>query len=169
MFARWRSTLRIFDASSLIYAWDNYPPEHFPPLWRWIAQQIGEGDFAVPQVAYEEIAAKTPECRDWLRDVGVRRLPPTAEILQRALDIKRLLAIVDDAYNPKGVGENDILIIATAAVEGAELVSNEARQTRDPDVPAKRKIPSVCAMPEVRVRCVNFIELIRASGEVFGR
>ncbi len=155
--------MRVFDASSLIHAWDNYPLEQFPPLWRWLAEQIEAEDIAVPQVAYEEVAAKTPECGDWLRDAGVRRLPVTAEILQRALQIKGFLAIVDDAYHPKGVGENDILIVATAAVENAELVSNEARQTKVPDIPAKRK--NAVSLCDARRRC-SLRELHRVNSRI---
>jgi predicted nucleic acid-binding protein len=160
--------LQTFDASSLIHAWDNYPPEQFPPMWRWVADQITAGEFTVPHVAYEEVAAKTPECAAWLKNVRIQRLPITAVIIQQALKIKNALGIQEDSYHPKGVGENDILIIATAAISDAELISNEARQTRIPDIAAKRKIPSVCAMAEVQVRCLSFIEMVRASGEVFG-
>jgi hypothetical protein len=82
--------------------------------------------------------------------------------------IKDLLGIVDDNYHAKGVGENDILIIATARAHGAELVSDEERQPNLPRIPAKRKIPLVCSMNEVGVACISFIEYIKRSGEIFG-
>ena len=159
--------METFDASSLIYAWDNYPREQFPPLWRWMENQIAAEEFTVPSVAFEEVEGKSPECGKWLRNAEITRLPMTAEILEEALRIKGLLGIVDDAYKA-GVGENDLLIIATASVEKVELVSNEARQTPPSATPTKRKIPAVCAMSEVGVRCINFIDLIKSSGEVFG-
>jgi len=37
-----------------------------------------------------------------------------------------------------------------------------------PDIPKKRKIPAVCTMPEVAVPCINFIEYIKRTDEVFG-
>ena len=81
--------------------------------------------------------------------------------------IKGLLDIAGDAYHSKGVDENDILIIAAARVHRGELVSNEARQQL-PDIAKKRKIPAVCDMPEVAVPCINFIEYIKRTDEVFG-
>jgi hypothetical protein len=67
----------------------------------------------------------------------------------------------------KGVGENDIFIIATARLHGAGLVSDEERQPTLPTEPSKKKIPAVCGMREVNVPCINFIEFIKRSDAVF--
>ncbi len=88
-------------------------------------------------------------------------------ILQDAMRIKGLLGIVGDSYHSKGVGENDILIIAIARAHKAELVSDEERQTIQPKEPSKRKIPAVCAMNTVAVPCINFIDYIKRSDEIF--
>lgn len=50
----------LFDASSIIHAWGNYPLELFPPLWDWLSQEIVDGNLAIPGVALEEVAKKTP-------------------------------------------------------------------------------------------------------------
>lgn len=81
--------------------------------------------------------------------------------------IKHLLGIEEDQHHPKGVGENDIFIIATASVHGLTLVSDEGRQFKKPDILAKRKIPAVCELSGVGVSCINFLQLIRTSGTVF--
>jgi hypothetical protein len=158
--------MQIFDASSMIYAWDNYPVRQFPPLWKWMAIQIEEKELVMPSVAFEEVSNKTPDCGEWLKHNDLKQLQISNAILQDALHIKGLLGIVDDQYHPKGVGENDILIIATARVHRAELVSNESRQQL-PNILAKRKIPAVCAMPQVSVPCINFIEFIKSSDVIF--
>ena len=46
--------MRVFDASSMIYAWDNYPIQQFPPLWRWMAEQIERGFLVMPSIAFDE-------------------------------------------------------------------------------------------------------------------
>lgn len=158
--------MQVFDASSMIYAWDNYPIEQFPGLWEWLADQIEQKKIAVPSVALQEIGHKAPDCAEWLKIHDVENLEIGNPILMDALRLKALLGIEGDKYHPKGVDENDLLIIATAAHHHAELISDESRQ-KLPDMPAKRKIPAVCDMPEVAVRCISFIEYIKRSGVVF--
>jgi hypothetical protein len=152
----------------MIYAWDNYPIKQFPPLWKWIAQQIKERLLVMPRVAFEEVADKTPDCGDWLRENDLELIEINNTIAQDAMRIKSLLGIVNDNYHPKGVGENDIFIIATARAHKAELVSDEQRQPGLPNMLSRRKIPAVCSMKDVAVPCINFIAYIRRSDEIFG-
>ncbi|MDC8760668.1 DUF4411 family protein [Janthinobacterium fluminis] len=66
------------------------------------------------------------------------------------------------------MGENELFIIAIARAHHATLVSDERTQ---PDLPKRLlmnyKIPAVCAMKDVRVECINFLEFIKRSGAVF--
>ncbi len=159
--------MQVFDASSMIYAWDNYPERQFPGLWEWMAGQIEDKKLVMPRVAFDEVAHKTPECGQWLKERDIELLEINNTIVQGAMRIKKLLGVTDDSYHPKGVGENDLLIIATARRHGAELVSDEEKQPTPPKEPRRRKIPAVCVMPEVAVLCVNFIEYIKQSDVVF--
>lgn len=158
--------MQTFDASSIIHGWDNYPVDQFPPFWKWIASQIQSQIFSIPKVAFDEVHGKAPDCAEWLRTNGIERINMSNAILEEAMCIKKLLGIEDDRYGT-GVGENDIFIIATARVESFELVSNESRQDTLPKDKLKMKIPAVCDMPEVTVPCINFIELIKQSKEIF--
>lgn len=158
--------MRVFDASSMIYAWDNYPIRQFPGLWDWMEIQVEEKSLVMPRVAFEEVADKTPECGEWLRKNDIELLEINNAIMQDAMRIKKLLGIKNDKYHSKGVGENDILIIATARAHNAELISNEGRQ-KSPDKLDKRKIPAVCDMAKVSVPCINFIEFIKRSDKIF--
>ena len=45
--------MQVFDASSIIYAWDNYPIQQFPGLWEWIATQIEAELVTMSSVAFE--------------------------------------------------------------------------------------------------------------------
>jgi predicted nucleic acid-binding protein len=158
--------MRVFDASSMIYAWDNYPVQQFPGLWKWMAGQIGAGELAMPSVALEEVAHKAPECAEWLKACDIEVLEINNAILQDAMRIKNLLGIVGDKYGG-GVGENDLLIIATASAHQAELVTDEKWQPALPKKLENRKIPAVCGMPAVAVRWLKFIDYIKLSGAVF--
>lgn len=159
--------MQVFDASSMIYAWDNYPMRQFPGLWEWMAAQVEEKQLVIPTVAFEEVEHKAPDCGEWLKDNNLEQLPISNAILQDAKRIKGLLGIVGDNYHPNGVGENDILIIATARAHGTELVSDERKQTALPLALSRFKIPAVCDMAEVAVTCINFIEYIKRSEAVF--
>ncbi|HEY8035969.1 MAG TPA: DUF4411 family protein [Methylobacter sp.] len=151
----------------MIYAWDNYPIRQFPGLWEWMATQVEERLLVMPRVAFEEVAHKTPDCGEWLRNNGLELIEISNAIIQDALRIKRLLGIVDDKYR-SGVGENDLLIIATAREQNAELVSDERKQIDLPKELSNYKIPAVCGMAQVSVACINFIEYIKRSDVVFG-
>jgi predicted nucleic acid-binding protein len=159
--------MQVFDASSMIYAWDNYPIDQFPPLWAWFAAQVQAGQILFPSVAFSEVAAKTPDCAVWLEDQGVGKLSVTNAIAQAALAIKGQLGIVNDQYGA-GVGENDIFIVATAQVHGHTLVSDEAVQRIPPLSLKKYKIPAVCGMHGVGVTCISFLTFVKQSGAVFG-
>lgn len=159
--------MQIFDASSMIYAWDNYPLEQFPGLWEWMATQIEVGGLAIPSVAFEEVSHKVPECCEWLKNNNIIRLEVTNLVLHEAKRIKDLIGVVDDGYHPKGVDENDLLIIATARVQQYELISDEAKQRTLPEETKKYKIPVVCNLDNVTIDCFNFIEYIKRSHAVF--
>jgi hypothetical protein len=155
-----------FDASSMLYAWDNYPENQFPPLWNWIEAEINAGRIEMCAVAYDEVGHKSPDCQTWLQQRGLVAVAITNEIVQEANRVKNLLGIVNDNYHPDGVDENDLLIIAMAHVQGLELVSQE-HQPIPPANPLRSKIPTVCRMPTVALQCMNFIDYLKRSGTVF--
>jgi predicted nucleic acid-binding protein len=159
--------MHVFDASSTISAWDNYPVRQFPTLWTWFAQHVQCGAVALPSVAFQEVGFKAPDCADWLDSNSVVKLPVTNAIARAALMIKGKLGVVNDRYGP-GVDENDILIISTALIQAAPLVSDEAFQASPPVNLLKYKIPAVCRMDGVAVKCIRFIDFLKESEAVFG-
>jgi len=151
-----------FDASSMIHAWDNYPIKNtlFDSLWGWVAEQVECENFSMSKIALDEVTQKTPECGKWLKDNNMKKHEITPDILVHAKSMKDLLEIEEDAYG-SGVGENDLLIIATTKELGLTLVSEESIQEILPQKKSKYKIPAVCALPEVHVPCINFTDLIK--------
>lgn len=159
--------MQAFDASSMIYAWDNYPIGQFPGLWEWIKQRVEGGLICMSDVAFEEVGHKTPECAEWLRNNHLQHIAVTEAILLEAFRIKGLLGIEEDRYG-SGVDENDLIIIATARLHGIELVTNEAFQAALPVQKRKYKIPAVCNMDTVKVPEIDFIGYLKRSEAVFG-
>lgn len=123
--------MQAFDASSMIHAWDHYPEGQFPGLWTWMGEQVESGQFVMSKVAFEQVDDKVPECAKRLKEDAIQLLPTTNDTLWNALMINGLLGIENDQYGT-GVGEKDILIIASAKEHGQELVSNENRQNNLP-------------------------------------
>lgn len=160
--------MQAFDASSMIYAWDNYPFEQFPPLWDWMGNLVSQGEIVLSSVAFEEVSHKAPDCCEWLESVGLQRIQVSNGILQEAMRIKALIGVADDRYHPKGVDEKDLLIIATAKVNGVVLISDEEKQPTKPVELKKYKIPLVCGLNTVNVTCFSYLDFIKASRAVFG-
>jgi len=156
-----------FDASSMIYAWDNYPESQFPPLWEWLGREVTARRIVMSSLALDEVRHKAPECAEWLLNHGIEQLSMGSQELLEAARIKGLLGIRNDNYHPKGVDENDLFIIATCKLRNLPLVSNEERQTNLPQMPAKMKIPAVCDLGAVGVQCTDFLAFIKQSSQVF--
>lgn len=159
--------MQVFDASSMIYAWDNYPLGQFPGLWAWMADRVKQGVIQMSEVAVEEVGHKAPECAAWLKENDLQKLPVTEAILLEAFRIKGLLEIEEDKYG-NGVDENDLYIIATAKLNDCELVTDEAFQSSANKQKRNWKIPAVCNMDSVAVSWIDFLDYIKRSQAVFG-
>jgi hypothetical protein len=160
--------LQVFDASAIVYAWDNYPIEHFPALWEWLAVEIKSDQLQMSQVALEEVGHVSPDCRAWLGACQITNVSVSVSILHEANRMKGLIGVSGDDFHADGVDENDLLIIATAKVKGVGLVSDE-KQPTPPQNKKKYKIPSVFRLDSVTVECIPFLEYLKRSGAVFTR
>lgn len=160
--------MHVLDASSIIYAWDNYPIGQFPPMWRWLAGEVAANRLVIPAVALVEVTNKAPDLGAWLVEKQVTVLQLGARELAEAARVKALLGIQGDAYHPKGVGENDLFIVACSKVRNLPLLSDEERQPNPPQVLSKMKIPRVCDLGSVGVPCTNFLSYLKQSAQVFG-
>lgn len=158
--------MQTLDASSIIYAWDNYPNLQFPGLWRWLASQMAQVELTIPAVALAEVVAKSPACGAWLKEAKVQVLQESTQSLRIATSIQTALGVVDGKYGD-GVGDKDIRIIAVARIHAVDLLTNERLQPGKPAKLLNYKIPAVCDLAAVSVAHLDFLEYIKRSTQVF--
>ncbi|MGE0433196.1 MAG: DUF4411 family protein [Planctomycetota bacterium] len=154
------------DASAVIYAWYHYPSAQFPKVWHWLSGKIGSKELVIAKTAFDEVVKHQPDAAAWLTSKKIAIFQVTNDALMKAVAIKADLGIANDDYG-SGVGENDILIIATAWVNGHEMITQENRQLNLPKSLKKYKIPAVCGMASVTIPCHTFIEVLRQSNATF--
>jgi hypothetical protein len=157
--------MRHVDASSIVHAWDTYPVAQIPRLWEWLQRKITEPDLHMSRVAFGEVQHVSPDCATWLAAAGIALLDITDDVTGEALRLKRALGIEGENYHPRGVDENDLIIVATARIWTAPLLSEEALQPTLPPQRARYKIPAVCGAQGIR--CSRFIDFMKESREVF--
>lgn len=144
----------------------EYRQDWFPSLWDWMGALCSQQEIAISEIVKEEVQQKCEGCVQFLTDHRIKILEVDAAIIGRASAIKRQLGIENDQYHSKGVGENDIIIVATACEHDVVLVSEEAKQLVLPPTKAKYKIPAVCTM--AGGVSINFVEFLAQHGQRFG-
>jgi predicted nuclease of predicted toxin-antitoxin system len=148
------------DTSAILHGWRrHYPPEVFPSLWHNIERLIENGDLLASEEVFFELEKKDDEVYAWARK-NCRMFVKTDERIQMV--VKDILAkykrLVDTRKNRSAA---DPFVIALASVEKCAVVTNEL-----PGGTADRPgIPYVCT--NSRIRCMNFLSLIREQGWVF--
>jgi hypothetical protein len=142
------------------------PARLVPALWKWLAGEIKAQRLQMSQVALDEVHHVAPDCHAWLISVGISAHAVTSAIAHSANAIKNLIGVQGDDFHPKGVDENDLIIIAAARSLGCGLVSNELQPSAPTDM-KKAKIPTVCNLPQVSVQCRSFVEYLKLSKVVF--
>ena len=158
--------MRVIDASSMIWAWENYPAAQMVGFWAWFGSEVSAGRIVIPAVALAEVHHKAPDCGAWLVSKECTVIQVTNQIVQLANSTKMILGIANDSYSAKGVDENDLFIIATAQAMSVPLISDEGKQQLPPLNIKNSKIPAVCAISGVGVECMRFLEYFKASGQI---
>jgi predicted nucleic acid-binding protein len=155
----------------MIDLWVNYPIQnpHFDAIWDWFALRVENEDFVISAVVFKEIedmilygkvTDRIPEASKFISILNNFKVyEQTKQELMIALEIKQLLEIEEYNYG-KGVGYNDLCIIANAKAINTILINNEAVQNTKPVEKKSYKIPAVCGMPEVGVTSLNLVELL---------
>lgn len=162
------------DANVFITAWnETHPIDIFEPLWRKMANM--RDSMALLKPIYDEIdpitsrvnpdgvkkskdqLSKEHGLRMWLEDNNfVSTEIDGDEVFSQSLILGRKYEIREPS---KGVGVNDLTLIAYAQIHKKIVVTLEAKQEPPPKEKWKHKIPAVCK--QERVHCINFIEMLR--------
>lgn len=154
------AALYCLDSSCIIAAWDErYPPDNFPAFWAQMDRALTSGLAVVPEAVLDELDKKSKEAAAWLK-YRAGAIVGYDEDIQ--LEARAILAAHPKLVMVKKVGfAADPFVIATAAVRGLAVVSEEGRGS-----PAKPHIPDVCQTR--RVECMRLVGVIKAQAWVIG-
>lgn len=158
---------RVYDSSSLIDIWEYYLPSTglFPEFWKWLLDSLRSGEAVVPVAAFEELEAGAEDFAKFLLAKGVEPVKEDSRVKDASKAIQNALGTGPKGFPHPGVGEADIIIMATAKALQAALVSEELQDT-PPKRIARYKMPSVCGMEEVGVECTNIKGFLAAYAAI---
>ena len=160
------------DANIFLTSWyHSYPIKIFPSLWEQLAQH--HHDIILITPIYDEIEPISPEdkklsqteqqikypLRTWLNTSPFYETPIEDEVNLFSIGMEKKYQIKSQ---PRGVGKNDILLIAYAIQMYKTVVTFERIQNQRPDMKYNYQIPLVCKDEEVN--CINFIEMVKLLG-----
>ena len=160
------------DADIFITSWRySYPMKIFPSLWNQLAQHANDIILIAPihgeiepissadkNLSHTEKKTKYP-LRTWLNANQFYETPVDDAVNRLSLGMEQKYQIRNSS---RGVGKNDILLIAYAKIMDKTVVTYEAIQTQKPGKKYNYKIPLVCK--DEGVNCINFIDMIDALG-----
>src|SRR6266403_303961 len=142
------------DTSAWIDGWARYyPPDVFPTLWTRLDELINAGDIVSSEEVYVELAKKSDELHDWIKDRKQMLVPLASDIQQRAVDLLAEYPRLVDTLRNRSMA--DPFVIATAMVLGATVVTGEVL-TGKMDKP---RIPDVCEAKDIL--WISFLQMIR--------
>jgi hypothetical protein len=141
------------DTSSWLDGWHrNYPRDVFPTLWSNIEDCVGRGEIISSEEVYVEIAKKDDDLHEWIKSRKEMLVSAEEAIQRRVSGILITYPRLVDTL--KGRSQADPFVIATALETGSIVVTGESFGTA-----SRPRIPFVCQA--MRVRCMNFLEMIR--------
>lgn len=157
----------LIDASSILHLWKNYPINQFPKLWEWMGNQINQDRIMSIDVILDEVIDDA--CLEWFNnpDHKIKHVDISEnEKIAEAQRIKQIIGIQGELrLTGKGIGDNDLELIATASLSSRTVITEESVQASEPIKPIKYKIPLVCK--KAGIKFIHFLELIKSSQKIF--
>ncbi len=150
------------DANVFITPWNtDYPMDIFPSLWEALAQH--KENIVLIKPIYDEIdpltTGKRGKLRQWLLKNKFMPIPVDENIQDISIKFENEYQINEKS---RGVGKNDLMLIAYAHKEEGTVVTFETKQAQAPDKKKNYKIPLVCK--EKDTACITFVEMLRKLG-----
>lgn len=149
------------DTSAILDAWRrSYPPDTFPIIWQKLDSLIENGELVATEEVLIELEKKDDEVHKWAHTHEKMFIPIDDKIQIEVQNIlKQHKRLVDSRKNRSGA---DPFVIALAKVGNCIVITNESPANNI----SRPKIPDVCAA--LGIRSINFLQLIKAQGWVFG-
>lgn len=142
------------DTSGWLDGWQrHYPPDVFATLWIELDARVKSAEIVSSEEVYVELAKKSDELHDWIRDRKEMLVPLSEQIQQRAVQLLVEHPRLVDTL--RGRSKADPFVIATAMERNAVVVTGEI-VTGKMDKP---RIPDVCQAKGIR--CISFLQMIR--------
>ncbi|MBF2759549.1 MAG: DUF4411 family protein [Ectothiorhodospiraceae bacterium AqS1] len=149
------------DTSSLIKLWEDYPPHNpaYADLWKRFWEKCRQGLIVIPWATWKELFyQKSDDLRAEIIKQQGKPEPFEEEIEDEAKRLEKKYESQGKLAGSRTVGESDLQNIVFAKVRKMTLVSEEKR-TKE-----KYKIPRVCKLPEINVRCIKLAKMIEECG-----
>lgn len=153
----------VFDTSSFIVL-KHYYPSSFPTLWSRVDALIADGTIvSVREVLNELHGYNEPDfIQDWAKQHKICfPTPSNAELLivQQILAVPHFQTVISDKSLLKGTPVADPFVVASAVVQSATVITEEAVK------PNAAKIPNLC--DHVKTACHNLEWFMAEQGWEF--
>lgn len=149
----------LLDANTYIQAKNlHYQMTFCPAYWHWLDREYETSRLCSVQAIFDELSAGNDELSRWVKKRKNHFITVSYEVQERFAEIAQYvdeLPQAKDQYKAKFLGAADPWLIATAAVTGATVVSQE---TRAPANSTQVKIPNVCE--DIGVSCITTYQLL---------
>lgn len=145
-----------FDTSAFIEPWTRrYPPDIFPPIWKWLEERIESGTISAIDEVKHEILRQEDDLTGWAKaQEGL--FVPADEAVQQAL--RQVLATFPNlADHERDRSGADPWVVAHALANGLSVVTYEVMGKQ-----SKPKIPNACQ--HFGIPCVTLVDVLRQTG-----
>lgn len=149
--------MHALDTSSLIKLWEDYPPQDpaNAALWKRFWDRCRQGLIVIPEATWDELFdQKSDDLRAEIIKQKVKPVNLDQQIEEEAEQLEAKYKSQGKLAGRRTVSEADLQNIVFAKKLGITLVSEEGWTEH------KYKIPKVCSLKEINVRCINLAQML---------